>query len=309
MTTASRARKGIMKHAWHILLILILFFWTCLAQSESETIYNVQLTGGDQAGTYEVTGSDAECLYGTSNGDDWQTRHITEENSVLSTVLLLVPSTAAASSGTTDFFFSAGFGEYSSDEYLEYILDPTNTNGTGSITIQKDGSQATINISGETATGVSVNATITCTNVLEVGADSYEPKALSELGAIRFAPDSTAPTGALELTIADKKYQIQTGEEASCGFDPYDPNLFYYGYYVDGYASLDLYIRASSLEALQQGSSDFLLSIDTTYVAYRTGEGSGTVKATQEGDTVRLAVKVESPEGIPVYATLTCSPQ
>jgi hypothetical protein len=275
---------------------------TVLAQPE--TLITLELTGGDHAGSYQVTQEDSSCLYGSSNGDDWRTLYSSDSSEAggLSTVLLLIPSTTAAASGSMDFFFSAGFGEYSSDEYLEYILDSPNGNGSGTVTVEKDGHYALLTISGQTSAGVEVNATITCNTVLEL---STEPKALSELGEVKFAPDSNAPTGSLSLTIADKSYQVQTGEEATCTRDAYDTaGLFLYSYYVDGYNNLDLFIP--DLEAAKNGTSDFGFALDSFYLIYRTGEGSGTVEAIQTGDKLTLTVDVQSPEGIPVQATLEC---
>jgi hypothetical protein len=168
--------------------------------------------------------------------------------------------------------------------------------------VQKDGSQATLNISGQTSAGVAVNATITCNNVLEVGG---EPKALSNLGELTFAPDSSAPTGSLELRIGDKTYSAQTGEEATCTRDAYDtPGLFTYSYYVEGYTNFDIFIP--NFEVNGKGTSDFGFSMNSYYMVYRTGEGTGMVKATQEGDQLTLNVDVQTVEGIPVQAALTC---
>jgi hypothetical protein len=275
------------------------------AQTPPETIISVQLTGGDQAGTYEVTQADSSCLYGTSNGDDWRTLYGNDSSNTgeLSTVLLLIPSVSENSNAGKDFFFSAGLGKYGSGEYLEYILDPKSSNGTGTVTVEKDGNYALLTVTGQTSAGVTVNATITCNMVLEL---NTEPKTLSELGAIRFAPDSPAPTGSLELTVNGQTYQVQTGEEASCTRDAYGTEgLFTYSYYAEGYTGLDLFLP--DLGAAKNGTSDFGFTLDSFYLIYRTGEGSGTAKASQEGKTLTLEVNVESPEGIPVHATLECA--
>lgn len=291
-----------MKRGGYVLTLMLTLVWTCFAQTEPETIINVQFTGGDHAGSYEVSQEDSSCLYGTSNGDDWRNLYGSDSSSGgLSTALLLIPSTTEAASGSTDFFFSAGFGEYDSEAYLEYVLDPPNGNGSGTVTVQRDGHNATLSITGQTSGGVTVNATITCNTVLEM---SLEPKALSELAAIRFAPDSTAPTGSLSLTIADKTYQVQTGDEVTCGQLDYDTEgLFSYSYYLDGYTYLDVFIP--NFEP-GQSTENFGFALDNFYLVYRTGEGSGTVTSSQEGNTLTLEVNVTSPEGIPVQATLTC---
>jgi hypothetical protein len=283
---------------------LTLILLSTFAQAQPETVINVQLTGGGDAGSYEVTQEDSSCLYGTSNGDDWRTLYgsDTSQDGTLSTVLLVIPNTTEAASGSTDFFFSAGLNEYGGEAYLEYILDPPNGNGTGTVTVQKDGSQATLNISGQTSAGLEVNATITCTNVLEVGG---EPKALSKLGEVTFAPDSSAPTGSVSLTIADKSYHVQTSDEATCVKDVYDQvGVFQYSYYVDGYTNFDIFIR--NFQVNGEDTSDFGFSMNSYYLVYRTGEGTGTVKATQAGDQLTLEVDVQTVEGIPVRATLTC---
>jgi hypothetical protein len=293
----------------HVVKVVYLAFFLAgaLTQAQPETIISVQLTGGDNAGTYEVTQEDSSCLYGTSNGDDWRTLYSSDTagDRTLSTVLLVIPNTTAAAGGSTDFFFSAGLNEYEGEAYLEYILDPPNSNGTGTVTVQKDGSQATLNVTGQTSAGVEVNATITCNNVLEVSSKS---KSLSDLGELNFAPSSSAPTGSLNLTIADKNYQVQTGAEAACNRDMngnFDTEeLFMYSYYVKGYNNLDLYIP--DLESAKNGTSDFGFALDSFYLIYRTGEGTGTVTATQAGDQLTLNVDVQTLEGLPVQATLTC---
>ncbi len=294
-----------MKRVLYIALTLIsLIAKASLVKAEPETLIRVELKSGAHANRFEVTQEHSSCLYGTSNGDDWRTLYGVDtavDTQTMSTVLLLIPSTTAAASGSTDFFFSAGFGEYSSDEYLEYILDPQSGNGSGTVTVQRDGSHATLSIAGQTSEGVSLNATIVCNMVLEM---SLEPKALSELAAIRFAPDSTAPTGSLSLTIADKTYQVKTGDEVTCGYVDYDPNgLFSYSYYLEGYTYFDVFIPNFEVG---QTTSAFGVALDNFYVAYRTGEGSGTVASSQEGNTLTLEVDIQSPEGIPVQATLVC---
>jgi hypothetical protein len=279
-------------------------FFLSISLAQPETFIRVQLTGDDNAGSYEVTQEDSSCLYGTSNGDDWRTLYGNDssKDGTLSTVLLVIPNTTQAASGSTDFFFSAGLNEYGGEAYLEYILDPPNGNGTGTVTVQKEGSQATLNISGQTSAGVDVNATITCNNVLEVGG---EPKALSTLGELNFAPDSSASTGSVSLTIADKTYQVQTGEEATCVKDVYEQaGVFQYSYYVDGYTNFDVFIP--NFEVNGEGTSDFGFSMNSYYMVYRTGEGTGKVKATQAGDQLTLEVDVQTIEGIPVQATLIC---
>ncbi len=288
----------------YLALILFSALWANIVQAQPETLISLELTGGDNAGSYEVTQEDSSCLYGTSNGDDWRTLYGSDSagDGTLSIILLVIPNTTEAASGSTNFFFSAGLNEYGGESYLEYILDPPNGNGTGTVTVQKDVSQATLSISGQTSAGVAVKATITCNNVLEVGG---EPKALSKLGELTFAPDSSAPTGSVSLTIADKSYQVQTGAEATCAKDVYDQvGVFQYSYYVDGFTNFDLFIP--NFEVNTEGTTDFGFSMNSYYLVYRTGEGTGTVKATQAGDQLTLNVDVQTVEGIPVQATLTC---
>ena len=289
-----------MKYHLIFWLTVVLLGLTGLTWAQPETIITVQLTGGDHTGNYEVAQDNSSCLYGTSNGDDWRTLYVSDSSQELSTALLLIPSVSESSNGGTDFFFSAGFGEYGTNTYLEYILDPTNSNGAGTVTVQREGHNATLNINGQTSAGVKLNATITCTTVLET---NTKPKSLADL-AVNFAPDNSNPTGLLELSIGDKNYQVQTGTEATCTRNFFDEaGLFGYSYYVDGYNSLDLFIPNFEVG---QSTSDFGFAIDTVYILYKTGEGSGTVTSRQEDDTLTLEASVQSPEGIPVKATLQC---
>jgi hypothetical protein len=170
--------------------------------------------------------------------------------------------------------------------------------------VQKEGSFATLELTGQTAAGVTVTATITCNTVLEVNG---APKRLSQLSELKFAPDSALPTGSLSLTLAGKSYQVQTGKEVTCDRNFFgQEGLFGYEYYLDDarYNSLDLFIP--DLEAAKNGTSDFGFAIDTDYLIYRTGEGQGTVTASKSGDTLTLKVDAISPDGIAVQATLVC---
>jgi hypothetical protein len=289
---------------------LVLFFLVLtvgLAQAEPGTLIQVQLKSGSHTSKFEVTQADSSCLYGTSNGDDWRTLYSTDakvDDNTLSTALLLIPNTTQATNGSSDFFFSAGVGEYGSKSYFEYILDPANTKGSGTVTVKKDGDHATLEISGKTATGVTLNTTIICNTVLET---STKPKALSDLGNLKFAPNSTAPTGSLNLTIGNKNYQVQTGSEATCSRNPFglqeQENLFGYSYFLDGYNSLDLFIPNFEVN---QSTTDFGFAVDNFYLIYRTGEGTGTLKANQDGNHLTLTIDAKTPEGIPVQATLKC---
>ncbi len=274
------------------------------AQAQPEMLITLQVSGGDHAGDYELIQDDSSCLYGSGNGDDWRilTSVQTSDPAAMSTFLLLVPSGSEAAAGSPNFFISAGFGEYGGDDYLEVILEPEGGNGTGTVTIAKDGDHATLSVSGQTSAGVSLSATVTCNHVLEI---SSEPKALSELGELTFGPSNGAATGSLELGIGDKTYALQTGEEVSCERDVYEQEgNFHYSYYAEGYNSLDLFIP--DFEAAKTGTSDFGFAVDSFYLIYRTGEGSGTVKVAQEGDHLTLDVAVTTPEGTPVRAKLEC---
>jgi hypothetical protein len=286
-----------MKHYFIFLSMLALLSF---AEAQPETMITVELIGGDHAGSYEVAQEDSSCLYGTSNGDDWRTLYSSGDTKDFSTALLLIPSVSEISGGGTDFFFSAGFGEYGTSEYLEYILEPATGNGAGTVTVQRDGHDAVLSITGQTSSGVGVNATITCTTVLETNTGA---KSLLDL-EVNFAPDSNSPTGSLELSIAEKSYRVQTGAEATCTRDFFgEAGLFGYNYYVDDYNSLDLFIPNFEVG---QSTSDFGFAVDTAYILYKTGEGSGTVTSRQEGNTLTLEVDVQSSEGIPIQATLRC---
>ncbi len=286
--------------------LILMVIWVSFAQTTPDTLISIQLQSGDHTGSFEVSQQDSSCLYGTSNGDDWRTLYSTDaalKDDEVSTVLLLIPNTTEAESGSSNFFLSVGFGTYDSPSYFEYILDPQNSSGSGNITVQKDGSHATLSITGQTKAGEHLSATITCNNVLEV---SGKPKALSELGELRFAPDNASATGAFSLSIGSKTYQGQTASEATCipnAFGEGD-STFAYGYYVDNYDSFDIYIR--DLEAAKQGTSDFGFSINTFYLVYRPGEGSGSLKTTQTDNKLTITVDATSPEGIPVTATISC---
>ncbi len=293
------------------LVLALLCAWggVAQAQGEPETLITLELAGGLHAGSHELSADDSYCLYGSSNGDDWRTLYGVSESSpgALSTVLLLIPATTPAEGGSSDFFLSAGFEEYGSDDYLEYILDPPNGNGSGTVTATWDGTKrAVLSISGQTAEGLSLSATITCANVLRVDGEAL---ALSDLGELDFGTGlaaGAAAAGSLELRIGDETYTLQTGEEGACYQDLYEQTgNFQYSYYLEGYNGLDLFIP--DFEAANGGTSDFGFAIDYSYLIYRTGEGSGTVTLRQDGEAFTLEVAVEMVDGTPVEATIRCS--
>lgn len=295
-----------MKLSCLILVLCLSWMGTTLAQPE--TVIAVELTGGAHAGRYALEAPESYCLYGTGNGDDWRTLYGTTESgpAALSTVLLQIPETTPAESGSADFFFSAGLGEYSTDDYVEYILDPPNGNGTGTVTVQWDGrKRAVLSIVGQTADDVGMNATVTCNNVLRVGGEALGAGELGELDFGTGLPAGAAATGSLELTIGDKSYSLMTNAEiADCAPDSFETGDFFYTYYPPGVTSLELY--APSLEAALQGTDNFGFGFDTQPV-YRPGEGgSGSLTATRDGQQITLVADVTTADGTPIRATIHC---
>lgn len=125
----------------------------------------------------------------------------------------------------------------------------------------------------------------------------------AEVAELRFASDAAVPTGSLSLSIGDKSYNVQTGDEGSCS--QLEPDDLWYEYYHAGGTHTDLTLYVASLEEAAGGTTRFGFGIDLAPI-HEVGN-SGTVTATRAGDQVTLVMDTRTAEGTPVHATITCT--
>jgi len=155
-------------------LCLALLSLTALAAAQ--TTITLTVTGGEKAGTYEVTTQDTTCSYGLVGEDSWGNQYsvLTEDSDAFSSLQLIVPSTQAAKAGTDAFLTTISFGPLFSlsGQGVSYEIDtrdPESARGQGTVTIEDSGSTARVTISGTTPEGVELEAVIECGDVLRAG--------------------------------------------------------------------------------------------------------------------------------------------
>lgn len=235
--------QAFFKPGWAVLFTLsVTFLSTALAQPT--TSLSVEVSGGEHAGTYELTSGDSYCMIGNAAPDSWNTTFGDDapDPGGLSLFLLTVPHIEGIGAGTSDFSAFVGFGDYGDEGYTEYALDPAKANGSGTLTLeQADRRHAVVALTGETAEGVTLSATLTCNDVLNLSGDVLSE---GELGELSFAPDAAAPTGSLSLSVGDRHYEVRTGDDATCSQMAEADNFFSYDYYHAGgsYADLSIYL-------------------------------------------------------------------
>lgn len=271
------------------------------------TRVSVEVTGGAYEGSYTRDSPDTNCMVGSGGGDKWEATVGTDvpEPGGLSLFMLTVPhsgmSSSTGSATITDFSLFVGFGEYGGDGYTEYALEPASSKGSGSLSLtQTDRKHAQLAVTGQTAEGVTLSATLTCNDVLDM---SGRALSASEFGELNFAPDSASPVGSLELALGDATYTVQTGEEGSCTSGMTQAGDLWYEYYPgEGYT--DVLLITDNLESAKSGTSVFGFSIDLSPI-HQPGD-AGTLTVTQTGDHLTLVADAQTSDGVPVKVTAVC---
>lgn len=138
-----------------------------LPQAEVDLV----ITGGAHAGNYHgVTPGSGGCSRNALGEDHFGLQYTNEDaaDGFTSLQLILRDAAAAGATGTDDFVATVQLGSMS--DGTTYNIDPANGDGSGTITLDDSGDDAaTVVISGETADGVQVDATVTCNLVYDFG--------------------------------------------------------------------------------------------------------------------------------------------
>lgn len=287
------------------LAVILALFGTPLvalaATARPSTSLTLEMTGGSHVGSHKLSSENSHCTLGSGDPDRWETNFGDNEPEpgALSLFVLNVPHTAEGS--TTDFSLSAGFNPFGSDDYQEYALEPATGNGTGTLTLeQTDRKHALVTVTGTTAEGVGLTAVLTCTDVMNL---SGELMTDAELSRLNFAPDATAPTGSLRLTIGEQVYDRKTGAEGGCSRIEGDD--LWYGYEHAGGEYTDLLLYVESLAAAASGTARFGFGVDLAPI-HEVG-ATGTLTATVAGEQVTLVMDTRTAAGTPVQATIVCA--
>jgi hypothetical protein len=290
---------------WFTLAALLLsIFLLAFTQNEPEILITLELTGGSHAGSYKLVPDYNGCQYGLGNPDSWEmnySMYLNKPSGNSPDALALVMFSMPSMSQKETFTLTTAFGDYDTEAYSEYILDPANGKGTGEVTVEKKGKHAVLKVQGETPDGVGVNATIECLDVFDYTGATPDFNALD----LSFPPDATAATGSLEFSLGEQSFQVTTAQEASCDQNVAEAGDLWYSYDPGGsYTDLNVFIQ--NLEAAKSGTSAFGFSLDD-HPLYDYAASGGTLTVAQAGNTLTLEVDVHSPEGIPVHARVECS--
>lgn len=146
------------------------------ADATTETVHLV-VTGGEFAGTYDVTSTEGGCSTGANGAGSWgnalNLRGVTNPKGLVS-LPLIVPSAKAAASGTKEFYLGIGFGPLAKRLSKLYQLevetraDQRKPTGAGVVTVKDNGGTAVVTFTGKTADGAAFEGKITCNAVIRM---------------------------------------------------------------------------------------------------------------------------------------------
>ena len=145
------------------------------ATGASKGKIHLEVTGGDNAGTYDVEMKDAGCSYGLAGEKAWGNQYSidTTDPKQFSSLQLVVPDTKAAASGTSNFQMTVQFGPLFGSGGHSYDVntraESSNKGGSGTVTVQDQGKSGKVTFDAKTKDGVGLKGTIDCQDVMRNG--------------------------------------------------------------------------------------------------------------------------------------------
>ena len=145
------------------------------AMGASKGKIHLEVTGGDNAGTYDVEMKDAGCSYGLAGEHAWGNQYSidTTDPKQFSSLQLVVPDTKAAASGTSNFQMTVQFGPLFGSGGHSYDVntrpESSNKGGSGTVTVQDQGKSGKVTFDAKTKDGVGLKGTIDCQDVMRNG--------------------------------------------------------------------------------------------------------------------------------------------
>lgn len=128
----------------------------------------VTVSGGAFEGTYSGSVADGGCSRGATGENTFGLQYSTDQDVELSSLQLVANDASAASSGgSDDFMTTLTFGDLLSGTSVD--INPPESDGTGTVSIDDRGDTATISIEGETSDGAMIDATVECHSVFDFG--------------------------------------------------------------------------------------------------------------------------------------------
>lgn len=136
---------------------------------------HLEVSGGANAGTYDVEMKDAGCSYGLAGEKAWGNQYSidTKDPKAFSSLQLVVPDAKAAANGTSTFQMTAQFGPLFGEGGHSYDVntrtDVGKKGGSGTVTVQDQGKTGKVTFDAKTADGVGLKGTIDCQSVTRNG--------------------------------------------------------------------------------------------------------------------------------------------
>jgi hypothetical protein len=136
------------------------------------TTITVTLTGGVNAGSFTASSAEPTCSMGLTGPKSFGNQYSVggKAPDEFSSLQLIVDDYEAAKSGTDKFYIKVAFGKRL--EGNKYEINGSDNSlagkkqGSGKLTINESGAVKTATIQGKTADGVSIDAILTCNEVI-----------------------------------------------------------------------------------------------------------------------------------------------
>lgn len=136
------------------------------------TKITVQLTGGANAGSYTASSDEPTCSMGLTGPKSFGNQYSVngKANNEFSSLQLLVDDYDAAKAGTDKFYIKVSFGKVLEGKAYEISGSDNSLSGkkqgSGKLTLVESGNTKTATITGKTADGVTIDATLICNSVV-----------------------------------------------------------------------------------------------------------------------------------------------
>jgi len=139
------------------------------------SVIKVVITGGPNAGTYNLTSTETTCSRNATGANSFGNQYSTRAATGLTSVQLIISDAKkAASGGTSDCYISVRFGKIIGGTKYEFGKLPKgfggeDAGGKGTASLSGSGNNTTSTIEGTTKAGVKLQVTIQCSSVLDLG--------------------------------------------------------------------------------------------------------------------------------------------
>ncbi len=136
------------------------------AATATEGRIQLTVTGGANAGSYDIGGTDG-CSFNIAGKGAWGNQFSRDAGATeVSSLQLIVPDATAAAAGTGTFLLTVGFGPQFGPGGTSYTVDSRNGKGSGTVKVDDRDSSGTVTFDATTADGVQLKGSIECATVV-----------------------------------------------------------------------------------------------------------------------------------------------